>query len=102
MTQPPLPEQIVNPLPCYVGIDIGGTRIKAGVVREDGAVLANAAFPIKLDARRDEGLAHLYAVIDRIIAESQSRPQIVGIGIAAPGTMDIPAGIIFHPFNLPK
>ncbi len=91
----------VNELPCYVGIDIGGTRIKAGVVREDGTVLANAAFPIKLDAGRDEGLAHLYAVIDRIMAESRAREQIVGIGIAAPGTMDIPAGIIFHPFNLP-
>jgi glucokinase len=91
----------VNDLPCYVGIDIGGTRIKAGVVREDGTILANSAFPIKLDAGREEGLAHLYAVIDRVIADSQARDQIVGIGIAAPGTMDIPAGIIFHPFNLP-
>lgn len=91
----------MNKLACYVGIDIGGTRIKAGVVREDGQILANTAFPIKLDAGRDEGLAHLYAVIDRVIAESQARDQIVGIGIAAPGTMDIPAGIIFHPFNLP-
>ena len=53
MTQETIPEQPVNPLPCYVGIDIGGTRIKAGVVREDGTVLANAAFPIKLDAGRD-------------------------------------------------
>jgi glucokinase len=91
----------MNKLACYVGIDIGGTRIKAGVVREDGQILANTAFPIKLDAGRDEGLAHLYAVIDRVIAESQARDQIAGIGIAAPGTMDIPAGIIFHPFNLP-
>lgn len=91
----------MNALPCYVGIDIGGTRIKAGVVREDGQVLANDAFPIKLDAGRDEGLAHLYSVIDRVMADSHARDQIAGIGIAAPGTMDIPEGIIFHPFNLP-
>lgn len=86
---------------CYVGIDIGGTTIKAGVVSADGTVLTNTIYPVCLDCGRDEGLVHLYAIIDRIIAESRSRERIAGIGLAAPGTMDIPAGIIFHPFNLP-
>ena len=39
--------------------------------------------------------------MDRIMAESRSRETIRAIGIAAPGTMDIPGGVIFHPFNLP-
>ncbi|AMV19002.1 ROK family protein [Planctomyces sp. SH-PL14] len=86
---------------CYVGIDIGGTTIKAGVVSADGTVLTNTIYPVCLDCGRDEGLIHLYAIIDRIIAESRSRERIAGIGLAAPGTMDIPAGVIFHPFNLP-
>lgn len=86
---------------CYVGIDIGGTTIKAGVVSADGTVLTNTIYPVCLDCGRDEGLVHLYAIIDRVIAESRSRERIAGIGLAAPGTMDIPAGIIFHPFNLP-
>ena len=86
---------------CYVGIDIGGTTIKAGVVSADGTVLTSTIYPVCLDCGRDEGLVHLYAIIDRIIAESRSRERIAGIGLAAPGTMDIPAGVIFHPFNLP-
>lgn len=86
---------------CYVGIDIGGTTIKAGVVSADGTVLTSTIYPVCLDCGRDEGLVHLYAIIDRIMAESRSRERIAGIGLAAPGTMDIPAGVIFHPFNLP-
>ena len=86
---------------CYVGIDIGGTNIKAGVVTASGTILTNDVYPVCLDCGRDEGLVHLYAVMDRIMAESRSRETIRAIGIAAPGTMDIPGGVIFHPFNLP-
>ena len=86
---------------CYVGIDIGGTNIKAGVVTASGTVLSNDVYPVCLDCGREEGLVHLYAVMDRIMAESRSRETIRAIGIAAPGTMDIPGGVIFHPFNLP-
>lgn len=86
---------------CYVGIDIGGTNIKAGVVTASGQIVTNDVYPVCLDCGREEGLVHLYAVMDRIMAESRARDTIRAIGIAAPGTMDIPGGVIFQPFNLP-
>jgi glucokinase len=85
---------------CYVGIDIGGTSIKAGVVTTDGRVAYNNVYPVCLDNGREEGLVHLYSVISRVMAESRCLGGVRGIGIAAPGTMDIPGGVIFHPFNL--
>lgn len=86
----------------YLGVDIGGTSTKAGVVTPDGRTLAKTRVPSVLHRGRDAGLAGLYETLDQVVAESKvGWAAIRGIGVAAPGTMDIPAGVIFHPFNLP-
>ncbi|MEZ5942936.1 MAG: ROK family protein [Planctomycetaceae bacterium] len=86
----------------YLGVDIGGTSTKAGVVTREGRTLAKTRVPSVLHKGREAGLAGLYETLDRIVDESGvGWEQIRGIGVAAPGTMDIPAGVIYHPFNLP-
>ncbi|QDU38250.1 Glucokinase [Maioricimonas rarisocia] len=85
----------------YVGVDIGGSSVKAGVVTESGQVLTRSTTAMEFEHGRDAMLERLYGLIEEIIAESGSESDVGGIGLAAPGTMDIPGGIIFHPFNLP-
>jgi len=85
----------------YVGVDIGGSSVKTGVVTESGEVLARRTTAMELGDGRDAMLERLYALIEEIIDESDSGSNVAGIGLAAPGTMDIPGGVIFHPFNLP-
>lgn len=86
----------------FLGVDIGGTSTKTGVVSSEGRALAKLQVPSVLHAGRDAGLAQLYDTLDQVVAASGlGWGKIRGIGIAAPGTMDIPAGVIFHPFNLP-
>jgi glucokinase len=88
--------------PCYLGIDIGGSSIKAGVVTDDGRVLQKQFAPSALEHGLEAGLANLERISREVVAGSGVGWEAIrAVGVAAPGTMDIPAGIVFHPFNLP-
>lgn len=87
---------------CYLGIDVGGSSIKAGVLTDSGEILAKRHAPSALSRGLEAGLANLERVCREIVQEARVNwDDIRGVGVAAPGTMDIPAGIVFHPFNLP-
>lgn len=92
----------INPPVCYLGIDIGGSSIKAGVLTDDGEILARRHVPSALEEGLEAGLSNLERVCREIVDEAAvDWCDVVGVGVAAPGTMDIPKGIVFHPFNLP-
>ncbi len=87
---------------CYLGIDIGGSSIKTGVVTHDGRILAKRHASSALEDGLEAGLANLERIAREVVAESGAGwDRVVAVGVAAPGTMDIPAGVVFHPFNLP-
>jgi glucokinase len=86
----------------YLGIDIGGSSFKVGVVAEDGESLGSTRVASTLKQGLDAGLERLYECVEHVVSDSGARwDEIRAIGVAAPGTMDIPRGVIFHPFNLP-
>ena len=75
--------------PQAVGIDIGGTKIAAGVVAEDGTILDRTRVPTPPD---DESatLAALLAVVDELWA---GNPGVEAIGVGAAGLVEWPGGI---------
>ena len=75
--------------PQAVGIDIGGTKIAAGVVTEDGTILDRTRVPTPPD---DEAatLAALLAVVDELRARN---PGVEAIGLGAAGLVEWPGGI---------
>ncbi|MFM8285746.1 MAG: ROK family protein [Planctomycetaceae bacterium] len=88
--------------PFYLGIDVGGTNIKVGVVDDQGHSLSRVSD--KTDAPR--GFRHGLDVMERLTREALpaagiSRSDLRGCGLATPGTMDIPAGRLLEPPNLP-
>lgn len=86
----------------FVGVDIGGTSIKAGVVSSQGETISRLSAPSALNCSRDTGMENLFQTIEGAVSLSQlSWEEIGGIGVASPGTMDIAAGIVYHPFNMP-
>ena len=88
--------------PYYLGIDLGGTNVRAGVVSNAGESLAHASRPTQADRGSDFGLDNIFQVSDQAVtACALSWDDIAGIGVAAPGTMDIPAGMLLKPHNLP-
>jgi glucokinase len=85
----------------FIGLDVGGTTMKAGVVNDAGQALAQASLPTEAEKGQEHGLAQMVATIRLALAGAGLRPDdITAIGVATPGTMDLPAGIILDPPNL--
>jgi glucokinase len=74
--------------PRAVGVDIGGTKIAAGVVAEDGRILERVRVPTPPD---DEPatLAALHAVVDEL---RDRDPRVEAIGVGAAGLVERPGG----------
>lgn len=86
----------------FLGIDVGGTNIKSGVVTEDGEVLAQSSVPTEAVQGPDHGVRQMATAAMQALRQSQMElDQVEAIGLATPGTMDIPAGMLLDPPNLP-
>jgi glucokinase len=87
--------------PLYVGLDVGGTTMKAGVVADNGKPLSAVSLPTEAHKGQEFGLARMGETIRQAVAEAgMEMKDIAAIGVATPGLMDIPAGVILDPPNL--
>lgn len=87
---------------CYLGIDLGGTNTKAGVVTHDGQSLSSTSVPTEAARGPQVGMQNIFRVAEMAVSESGvGWDRIRAIGLATPGTMDIPAGMLVDPPNLP-
>jgi glucokinase len=87
--------------PLFVGLDVGGTSMKGGVVDDHGRPLGSVSLPTEAYKGQEHGLARMAETIRAAVQTAGVKPdQIAAIGVATPGTMDIPAGIILDPPNL--
>src|SRR5947209_5814628 len=85
----------------YVGLDVGGSSMKAGVVDDDGRPLSSVNQPTEAHLGQHVGLRRMCETIRQAVVEADlTLEQIAAIGAATPGLMDIPACIIIDPPNL--
>ncbi len=79
----------------YLGIDVGGTKVAAGVVTEDGRVLSHLRAPTAELRAGGDPLSAILALGQRAISESGGHPgePLAGVGIGLPGPAD-PQGIL--------
>jgi glucokinase len=86
----------------YLGIDLGGTNIRSGVVDDQGN--PRSAVSVKTFAGRgpEFGLDNLVDVGRKAVEQSGvSWDQIAAVGLGSPGTMDLESGMLLDPPNLP-
>ena len=88
----------------FIGVDVGGTKVAAGLVNSAGEITHQTRAPmVATDAMA--GLAAVISAIDsvRTSAKLDSEPQnpISGIGICAPGPLNPHTGVVVNPPNLP-
>ncbi len=84
-----------------VGIDVGGTDIKAGLIGDDGSVAAKAVRPTHSERGVDAVLSDMASLAVEVIAGSGiARSAVVGLGIGAPGPLSPSKGVIFEAANL--
>ena len=73
----------------YIGIDVGGTKISAGLVTSIGKVLDRYKHKTPRGKDRKELVRSVSDVIEELLAEnSLSNKDIAGIGLGVPGLLD--------------
>lgn len=80
---------------AYIALDVGGTQIKSGMIRQDGSLLSPAITHSPSYATEDRTtiLDHLYHVIISQIHTLPDSYILSGVGIAFPGPFDYEKGI---------
>jgi glucokinase len=89
-----------NNRPLRVGVDVGGTKIIAAVIDNDGEVLSQVKIPT--DTSQPEMTLHSIAtaIEQGIQAAGTTREMIRGIGLGIPGKVDPRAGKALLAVNL--
>jgi glucokinase len=87
-----------------LGVDIGGTKLIIGAVREDGADLVGTESTwTQAERGADDILERLAAQIRRVAdALVRERPgaELIGMGVGAPGALDRAKGLVYLAPNL--
>ena len=84
---------------AVIGIDIGGTFTKYGIVDRDGHSYGEGSISSDKTETIDEFLLQLHGAITKLIASLHEKPDIKGIGIGAPNS-NYYAGTIENAANL--
>lgn len=85
----------------YIGIDIGGTNLKAGVVNAKGELLATEKTP--LEWTNAEAFVKVLAELSIAAAKKAgvALGEIAAVGMGVPGEVDNKTGMITHTVNIP-
>jgi len=75
-----------------IGIDLGGTQIRAGLVDDDGQLLRRTAVRTLAMAGPDAVIDQLAGCL-RTVTEGMSAAEIANVGLCAPGPLDADHGI---------
>lgn len=83
----------------YIGIDVGGTNLKAGLVREDGQILAVERTPLAFE--NPEQFARTLAQLGQSVLQQAGVPasEVISAGIGIPGA--VAGGDILYTCNIP-
>ncbi len=88
--------------PLFVGIDLGGTNIKVGVIDDQGRTLSYHTTKTLVERGPEDGAKRIAeAALEAIGKAGLTRGDIARVGLGSPGTMDIPGGRLLDPANLP-
>lgn len=100
-----------------IGVDIGGTKVAAGLVDREGNILSQVRHPMIANGDAEAGLQAVSAAIGSLTRGSPGalttnltvqnavhnvlQSEVEGIGICAPGPLDPYTGVVVNPPNLP-
>jgi glucokinase len=82
-----------------IGVDLGGTNIKVGIVSREGRIIKKASLPTLAEKGQDKVISQIKKGIKEIL--SHNKLKIRGIGIGSPGIVSTKKGTVENPPNLP-
>jgi glucokinase len=85
-----------------LGIDIGGTKVAAGLVDAGGTILFQTRVPMIPAGTAEAGFGAVANAVNAVFAaRPDARTSLAGIGICSPGPLDPRAGVVINPPNIP-
>ena len=84
-----------------IGVDLGGTNLRVAVYRAGKQVTELISLPTRLSQGRERVIHDLKEAVIALRSRFQVLGESVGIGVGTPGPLELPAGIIRNPPNLP-
>ncbi len=85
-------------MPWALAVDIGGTKLAAGLVDHEGTVAVQQRAPTGAPSEPDELWAAVVIVVDTVLAAAPERPVVCGVGCGGPMS---PGGVDVSPLNIP-
>jgi glucokinase len=83
-----------------LGVDIGGTKVAAGLVDSSGKILMTSRTPMAARESANRGLRAVFEAIDGVLRDPRAK-NIGGIGVCVPGWVDFHRGSVINAANLP-
>ncbi|MEZ5362881.1 MAG: ROK family protein [Bryobacterales bacterium] len=83
-----------------IGVDLGGTNLRASAVAPDGTVLEDFAIPTDANDGPEIVVERMVQGI-REVQEGHSGKDLIGIGVGVPGLVRLDSGVIAQAPNLP-
>lgn len=86
----------------YIGIDLGGTNIKVGLVNENGEIILKKSIKTQAERTGEEIVTDMANLTLEVIREAGLKESdVVSVGIGSPGTPDNKTGELIVAYNLP-
>ncbi len=84
-----------------IGVDIGGTNIKLGLIDSDGRILHQTKTPTVPERGSDAIIASIVSALKELLQEASLHPEdLTSIGIGVPGTADASTGTVVYAPNI--
>lgn len=85
----------------YIGIDLGGTNIAAGIVDEKGKIIAQGSVPTLSERHYSEIVKDMADLCKKLISDNGfNLNDIKAIGIGSPGSIDNKNGVVVYANNI--
>jgi glucokinase len=86
----------------FIGVDLGGTNLRAAIVNEDAKILGQAKMATKAQEGPPAVIGRIIAVAkDAVKATGLSMSEITACGIGSPGPLNAATGILVYTANMP-
>ena len=85
----------------YIGIDIGGTNLKAGLVDDNYRIVATKKMPLEFESMEQMGELLAQMALDLVSESGVSKEEVACVGMGFPGPVDNKAGVVIKTVNIP-
>ena len=84
-----------------IGVDLGGTNLRIAAYNRASGILETILLPTRLAAGRHAVVEDICTGIRGLLERWSGEYSLTGIGIGTPGPLELPAGRLHSPPNLP-